>query len=1194
MSSTNSDLEPFPEWALQPRRETGAASLVNKNPTYDGRGVIIAIFDSGVDPAAGGMQVTTDGKPKLIDRLDGSGAGDVDTSKVVESKLVDGQRTIEGLTGRTLVIPKDWKNPTDKWHVGVKNAFDLYPRGLKERMVHDRQEKLWDPEHKKSQAEAVKKQQVKSDGDNEKEDNVSLMEKLVKDNNDVEVEMAEALEKKFKDNSVCHWLSDCGPVYDCVVYDSGAGLRAGIDTSEAGELSQGLHLGIYRETREWGTLSVGDQISVSVNIWEDGNLLEVVSMPSSHGTHVASIAAANFPDNPDKNGVAPGAQIVSISIGDGRLGSMETGKALCRAMSHVMRAEHYKVDLINMSYGEHSNWSNTGRVGDMMAEVINKHGVTWVASAGNDGPALCTVGTPPDIATNTVIGVGAYVSPNMMTAMYSSRQKMPGTPFTWSSRGPTMDGDRGVTCCAPGGAITSVPKFTLRGTQLMNGTSMASPHVCGALALALSGMRAQSLPWSPFSVKRAVENTCTFLSDMCPFGQGNGLLNIERVLEHLQTNCDNMENQVRFAITCGNSHDKGIHLRGSSAEKSQEIAVKVEPLFLDNDNRPAKDKQNFNLKFALSCSSSWVSFPQHVDLMFTSRQFLVSVDPTGLAPGAHTAYITAHDPSKPQAGKLWEVPITVVRPEPMVLSPHPVFEASKVFQPGMITRHFLAVPQGATWATFRVNNLSPDSTGRFILHTVQLLPSLQVKTMEYYKMFSLSETGAWVFAMPVKSSPGQVMEFCLAKWWANIGTLNCQYTITFHGVKPTNTNLVMHGAEGLYRLDLESEVRCEEAAPEIKLKNVVQVVRPSESKVVSLPDPRDVLPAGRQMFELQLSYSFSVSKTSETTLNLSMLSEVLYESQLESQIWMLYDNNKRLITCGDAYPSKWTSKLEKGDYTAKVNVRHEKKDLVEKFSETPLLVSSKLSSPVSLDIYSSHSAGQSGGKKMTSSSLQPGHTLPLYVAPASTDKFSKGASLGQYLQGTATFAKDEAGKRADVYQFKYILPEAVKKKDKGGKDKEKKKEDVAGYEEALRDCKISWLSKLSYESKEAEALYSDLLAGGENLAAVNLARLQNMTGGEGEKNWRDVLQQAEKVIDCVDQPQLLAWLGMKSDMRDNAADVKKDMEKTKQQLVEALAAKGEAMLECGMVEKDNLLEIYTDIVKYVDLSDSKVEYVLYH
>ena len=57
-----------------------------------------------------------------------------------------------------------------------------------------------------------------------------------------------------------------------------------------------------------------------------------------------------------------------------------------------------------MSYGEYSHWSNTGRVGEMMNEVINKYGVVWVASAGNNGPALCTVGTPPDIATNTVIG----------------------------------------------------------------------------------------------------------------------------------------------------------------------------------------------------------------------------------------------------------------------------------------------------------------------------------------------------------------------------------------------------------------------------------------------------------------------------------------------------------------------------------------------------------------------------------------------------------------------------------------------------------------------------------------------------------------------------------------------------------------------------------------------------------------------
>lgn len=46
------------------------------------------------------VQVTTDGKPKVIERYDCSGAGDIDTSKVVTP--VNGE--IQGLSGRPLKV----------------------------------------------------------------------------------------------------------------------------------------------------------------------------------------------------------------------------------------------------------------------------------------------------------------------------------------------------------------------------------------------------------------------------------------------------------------------------------------------------------------------------------------------------------------------------------------------------------------------------------------------------------------------------------------------------------------------------------------------------------------------------------------------------------------------------------------------------------------------------------------------------------------------------------------------------------------------------------------------------------------------------------------------------------------------------------------------------------------------------------
>lgn len=94
--------------------------------------------------------------------------------------------------------------------------------------------------------------------------------------------------------------------------------------------------------------------------------------------------------------------------------------------------------VINLSFGEYANVDDYGRFTAMARLAVQRHGLIFVTSAGNNGPALTTGGAPG--TSDMAIAVGAFASAQMMGPQYSLRAKLPDIQYTWSSRGPATDG----------------------------------------------------------------------------------------------------------------------------------------------------------------------------------------------------------------------------------------------------------------------------------------------------------------------------------------------------------------------------------------------------------------------------------------------------------------------------------------------------------------------------------------------------------------------------------------------------------------------------------------------------------------------------------------------------------------------------------------------------------------------------------
>ena len=1071
----------------------------------------------------------------------------MDTS-TVEKVKEDG--TIVGKSGRTLNIPSAWNNPSGDFHIGLKSVFSLFPKRVCKRLQQEKKEEEWDPVQKVKLAQAVNNL---AQFDRKCASPTTDEEKLEHENLTACVEALKSLEKGYKDE---------GGMCDCVVFHDGEEWKVCVDTTQEGQLDQCQLLGVFSARGEYGRISDKDMVNYSVNVYDDGNVLSIVTNSGSHGTHVACIAAAHFEEEPELNGLAPGAQIISMQIGDCRLNGMETGTAFIRAMKCAI---DNKVDVINMSYGESAKWASNGPVFDMIKKMVREHNITFISSAGNDGPALTTVGAPVSISGD-IIGVGAYVSPDMMAAEYSLLEKMGGTQYTWSSNGPCFDGKLGVSIVAPGGAVTSVPNWTLSKGQLMNGTSMASPNACGSVAVLMSALKKEGIIFSPAGIRRCLENTALRIDGLSSFVQGHGMVQVDRAFDYMKdASSDVYSTHITYEVSCGSG--SGIYMREASHHAlPDKHIIRVEPKFHKKTDNNLKIE--FNKKLALVSTQSWISCASHTEMNNSQSSFEILLNKSGLRAGCHYGEVQGHDLSQRELGPLFRVPVTIIVAE--ALNKSSIAEMGCLsYEQGGRKRWFYSVPHGASWARLSLESTDKENRSvRYVVHAMQILPESAPCEHQFQKYLTLNSSSQKTEVV-FKVQGGYTMELSLARWWSVSGNSELNAKLSFHGLHPDQQEVVLHGANSFTRVNVASELGSEQISPSASLTSHVIPLSPKEHNLSSLSG-RDLLPDGNQVYALDLTYNFNLAASGEVTALVPLLREILYESHFESQFWMIYDSNKSLRGCGDALNisrQKYNCQLEKGDHVVKLRVRHTDCVLLDRMKDSVLNIHVTLPSSIAVDVFSSRTNMLELEKKK----MFPARTLtrhsacPVYISTPAEDKLPKGIKPGEHLVGKISFSQDDDAKKVCAYPLQ-ISPRPVKCTAAAKKASETKTPEEE-YQEAHQEFLALWVGKL-----DGTELQNELLQKGVDDIFLKNALLNALDDSSSRtSNLKKIIEVAKEIIGAVDENEILAHMGMKLDASEKACKKKKEVDKQKDVLVNALYKMSLALSDIilGEIKKEN-------------------------
>jgi subtilisin family serine protease len=613
---------------LLPAEEIGARSFINAHPQADGRGVVVAILDTGVELDHPMLKKTPNGQDKIIDFQDFSGEGRVALAPVTVG--TDGSFVSQGTTYSAQGVN------------GYDYRFGIFPGAM----------------------------------------------------------LARAGELGPVDT-----FSDLGVL---VYRDGGANGKwlARIDTNNDKSFSDETALYDFSQSRLFVKIGQKKLLSVSVNLDTEGKVASLCFDDGAHGTNVAGISTGNDPSG--LRGVAPGAQVMMLKIGNNQLsGGATTTASMMLAIDY---AASHGARVANMSYGSSPGSDvGTSTIDAYVDKVAVEKGLIFSISAGNEGPGMLTVGTPA--GAEHAFTNAAYLSKETAQSNFGYLNYEEDRTWFFSSVGPLLDGSWHPTLLAPGTAVASVPIWS-GATANYSGTSMASPEVTGGVALLLSAALQDGLPTDRISVTRAVYASAHRIPGLAWVEQGHGLLSVPDAYAELAARKADVPVEYRLAVnspTAPGGKGRGIYVR-SRVLPANVFRVTVGASYLPTAT-PA-DKIQLRT-FRLEPSASWIRTPGTFWVNGSPNGFQAQIDPSILSqPGLHSEKITAIDD---QTGKTaFEVPVTIVSPEVLGdANAHHVTHTSPI-RVGESQRYFFDVPAGTTALQLALGSDGPPVWGQLV------------------------------------------------------------------------------------------------------------------------------------------------------------------------------------------------------------------------------------------------------------------------------------------------------------------------------------------------------------------------------------------------------------------------------------------------------------------------------------------------